>query len=152
MDLQTRSARQKRIEERRAVKELNNIGKRLAWVRTKVNLTQKEVSIATGIPCSSYGDRENGVRSEFYEEFTVLASYLNSMWQEKYSQSGLYPEYSGERLTKITQMFLMLGADDAEKSFERAKAELECKIFEIQRDSLKREEELRKQLDFFKVG
>lgn len=152
MDLQTRSARVGKINERRAAKELNNIGKRLIWLRSKLNITQKDVSEATEIPKSSYCDRESGVRTEYLEEYIVLAIFFDGLWQDKYEKKGNYPEYLGERLVKITQVFIMYGSDEAQKSFENEKSELKAKIFELQRDNLKREEELKRKLDLFRAG
>ena len=147
MDLQTRTARVGKINERRVAKELNNIGKRLIWLRSKLNITQKDVSEATEIPKSSYCDRESGVRTEYLEEYIVLALFFDGLWQSKYEKNGNYPEYLGERLVKITQVFIMYGSDEAQKSFENEKSELKAKIFQLQRDNLKREEELRRKLD-----
>ncbi len=40
---ETYSLRQSRVHEKRTIKELNQTGKRLEWLRNKLGLTQKEV-------------------------------------------------------------------------------------------------------------
>lgn len=146
----TRLARLEKINERRIVKNLNNPGKRLLWVRTKLNLTQTEIAKETGIPCSSYFDRENGVRTEFFEEYLLLATYLDKRWQAKYGKLR-YPEYCGEMVKHISPMFIIYGTDDLERNYEAAKASLMEKVAEMKAESERKQAELDRQIELFKA-
>lgn len=145
----TRLARLEKINNRRAVKEINNPGKRLIWIRVKLNLTQAEIAKETSIPYSSYSDRESGIRSDFYEEQLVIAAYLDRKWQAKYGKLR-YPEYEGQQVKSITPMWLMFGSDDVEKNHELVKARLMEKIAEMKADHERKQEELNRQLELFK--
>lgn len=146
----TEELRQKRVNERRAVKELNDAGRRLVWLREKLGLIQREIAEATGIPCSSYNDRESGVRTDYYEEHIVLAGYFNTLWQAKYSKNGgVYPSYQGHMVAKITPMFLQYGTDDIEKDHNLVIQEFKRKISEIERKHYEREQELKRQIEMF---
>ena len=146
----TRLARLEKINERRIVKGLNNPGKRLAWIREKLKLTQMEIARGTGIPCSSYFDRENGVRTEFFEEYLLLATFLDKHWQSKYGKLR-YPEYCGEMVKQISPMFLIFGTDDVERNYEIAKASLMERIAEMKAENERKQAELDKQLELFKA-
>lgn len=104
---QTVKLRKKRTEEKRHANELNNIGKRLSWVRTSLKLTLYQVSIMTGIPLATYKCHEKNQRTTYYEEYIVLADYFNGLWNTKFNKTA--PIYEGTRVTKITPMFLIFG-------------------------------------------
>lgn len=150
MNETTKEMRDKRVAERRCVKELNNIGKRLTWVREKLEITQREVSLATDIPASSYNDREAGVRTDYSEEYIVLSVFFNRLWQIKYSGKH-YPTYEGHLVEKITTLWLQFGADDLEKDHEAIIKNFKAKILQIQKEHFEREQELKRQLDMFEI-
>lgn len=144
----TRELRLKRINERRAVKELNNIGKRLCWIRTKLKLLQREISQATDIPTASYNDREAGVRTDYVEEYIVLSEYFDRLWQRKYCH-GSYPSYEGFEVKKITPMWLQFGTDDVERDVDFLKKQFSMMKVELEKQHYEREQNLRRQLDLF---
>lgn len=146
--MNTAELRRKRVDERRAVKELNNIGKRLCWLRLKLGLTQKEISLATDIPNASYNGREAGVRTDYNEEYIVLATFFNVIWQSKYKSKN-YPLYEGSEVKKITPMWLQYGSDDTEKDHEMIITGFKEKILQIQKDHFEREQALKRQLTMF---
>lgn len=115
----TAALRAEKTAERRQIKELNKPGDRLVWLRKQLRLTQKSVSIATGIPASTYNERELGVRSDYYEEQLVLSSFFDAEWQDRY-MGGRYPIYEGKTVTRITPMWLMFGHYETYEEIEVA--------------------------------
>lgn len=144
---ETSALRKARFDEKRSAKELNQVGKRIAWCREKLELTQREVCEATGIPPSSYCGRESGIRTEFLEEYLVLAVYFDREWQGKFSCE--YPFFSGREVKKITPDWLMFGDDAASKNAELLIQEFRIKLKEIEYDHWSREAELKRQLSLF---
>lgn len=144
---QTRLLRNQRVEEKRQVKELNNPGKRLGWVREKLELSFKEVSLGTGVPISSLHGREVGLRPELIEEFLVLSNFFNKAWKHKYKDS--YPFYCGSEVKKISTQWLMFGHDDVEANSEVIIQEYKIKLKELEEDYWYKEQELRRQLSLF---
>lgn len=146
MKQETKESRDKRIQERRAVKELNDTGRRLFWVRMKLKLMQREIAQATGIPQSSYNDRESGIRTDYYEEHIVLSAYLNTLWQQKYP-NGIYPSFEGHQVSKIDPMWLQYGKLDKDKDIDLINKEFQLKIAQMQKEAYEREQNLKRQLD-----
>lgn len=146
---QTKILRDARVSEKKAVKELNQIGKRLEWVRAKLDLSQREVCLATQIPPSSYHGRECGVRPELIEEFLVLAMFYNKLWIKKYTSGA--PFYNGQEVKKISTEWLMFGHSDIEANAETIIQEYQIKIREMEEEFFNKERELLRQLDMFKL-
>lgn len=94
--------------ERKLVKELNNPGQRITWVRQQLELSQKEVALSTGIPTTSYNEREAGVRTDYYEEFIVLSRYFNDEWHKAF-KTGRFPKYEGKIISSITATWIIFG-------------------------------------------
>lgn len=144
---QTKILRQSRVEEKRAAKDLNNPGKRIAWVREMLELTQKQVCDATGIPPSSFCGREAGVRTDFIEEYLVLAVVFHAEWIKKFS--GIFPLYKGQEIKKITVSWLMYGHDELDENAEMIINEFKLKVAELEREHWEKENELKMQLTMF---
>lgn len=142
---QTKILRQQRVEEKRQIKELNNTGARLLWVRNKLGLSQIEVSNATKIPPSSLCGREANIRPELVEEFLVLATFFNKCWKKKYS--GSYPLYNGEELKSISVEWLIFGHSDIEANAEVIIQEYQIRMKEMEEEFYMKEQELLRQLD-----
>lgn len=115
----TSKMRSEKFEERRQIKELNRTGDRLIWLRKTLRVKQKEISAATGIPLSSYNEREAGVRTDYYEEQLALSSFFDAEWQDRYS-GRRYPIYEGRTVTRITPMWLMFGHYETYEEIEIA--------------------------------
>jgi len=144
---ETRQLREKRFQDRRLAKDLNNTGKRLEWVRNKLELTQKEVSEATGIPRSSYCYREAGCRTDFLEEYLVLAVYFNGEWQKKFT--GYKPEFGGVEVKTVSTEWLMFGRNEVEENAQIILDEYRAKIAEMESEHWNNEAELKNQLRLF---
>lgn len=144
---ETRALRQARVDEKRSAKELNNVGKRILWCRERLELTQRDVCEATGIPPSSYCGREGGIRTEFIEEFLVLAVFFTREWGKKFKDG--YPSHCGQEITRITADWIMFGSDDLAKNAEVLIEEFKIRLREIEREHWNREAEMRRQLDMF---
>jgi transcriptional regulator with XRE-family HTH domain len=147
---QTKMLREARLQEKRSIKELNNIGKRLMWVREKLELTQREVCESTGLPASSYCGRECGIRPELAEEFVVLAMFFNKLWKAKFKGPD-YPQFNGQEIKKIGTEWLMFGHSDLEANAEAIIEEYQIKIRELEEEYFMKEAMLLKQLDMFKL-
>jgi transcriptional regulator with XRE-family HTH domain len=144
---QTRELRRQRSEGRRAAKDLNNPGKRLVWIREKLELTQREICTATGIPTSSYCGREAGIRTDFIEEYLVLAVFFQREWAKKYK--NYFPQFQNQEVKKVTVSWLMYGHDELDKNAEMIIEEFRLKIKDMERDHWEKETEMRKQLMMF---
>lgn len=92
------------------LRKLNNVGKRIAWVREQLKLTQYAVAKAVGISGASYFGREQGVRTYYHEEYKALSEFFNSKWKEKFTSS--YPSYGGIEIKKIKTLWLLFGEMD----------------------------------------
>jgi transcriptional regulator with XRE-family HTH domain len=149
-EAQTKILRSARLSEKTAVKELNPIGKRLEWVRTRLELSQKAVCDASGIPRSSYCGREAGVRAVLVEEYLVLAAVFNSFWTKKFKTG--FPLYNGEEVKKITFEWLISGRNDLDANAEALIEEYKIQLAEIERRFYEHEAELLRQLDMFARG
>lgn len=86
---------------------LNDLGKRIQWVRKKLELNLSDVSKDTGIPASNYYGREQGVRTYYFEEYLILAEYFNSKWSSKFNNH--FPKYNGNQIKKIHVLWIMFG-------------------------------------------
>ena len=84
---QTKLLRQTRVEEKRAIKDLNQTGKRMTWIRAKLELSQRQVCLDNEFPPSSFCGWECGVRPELHETFWALARYYNTKWNEKFNDN-----------------------------------------------------------------
>lgn len=144
---ETKALRKARVEEKRTVKDLNQVGKRLAWCREKLEITQREVCQATGIPYSTYCDREGGIRTEIIEEYLVLAVFFTREWEKKFQ--GNPPSYNGREIKKISAEWLMFGSDQLSRDAEDLIDQYKIKIQEMERDHWAREAELKNQLSMF---
>jgi transcriptional regulator with XRE-family HTH domain len=144
---QTRQLRRARSEERRAAKDLNNPGKRLVWTREKLELTQRHVCEATGIPTSSYCGREGGVRTDFWEEILVLAAFFDQEWKKKFKHNG--PSFNGAEVKRITISWLMFGLDEQVKSLEILIQEYKLDLKDMEERYFYNEAELKRQLNLF---
>jgi transcriptional regulator with XRE-family HTH domain len=144
---ETRKLRLARVEEKRTVKQLNHVGKRITWCRETLEMTQRNVCEATGIPPSSYCGREGGIRTDFIEEFLVLAVFFDREWQRKFSSP--YPYFNGQEVRKITPSWLMYGSDELAKNAELLIQEFKIKLQEIEHEHWQREAEMKRQLSMF---
>lgn len=147
---ETRALRKARLDEKRTASELNNVGKRIIWCRERLELTQREVCAATGIPTSSYCGREGGIRTGFIEEFLVLAVFFTREWEKKFKDG--YPSFCGQEITRVTADWIMFGSDDLAKNAEVLIEEFKIKLREIEREHWNREAEMRRQLNMFAEG
>lgn len=127
---ETAKMRAEKFEERRQIKELNRTGDRLIWLRKTLRIKQKEISAATGIPMSSYNERESGVRTDYYEEQLALASFFDSEFQDKY-KGKQYPVYEGRVVYKITAMWLMFGHYETYEDIKKLLWHVEFNLFLI---------------------
>lgn len=144
---QTRLLRLARTEEKRAVKELNQIGRRLLWVRERLDIRQADVCKGTGIPVSSYCGREAGLRPELAEEFLVLAMFFNKLWEARFKDG--FPSHNGQEVKKITTQWLMFGHDDVEANAEVIIEEYQIKLRDLEMEYFNKEAMLLNQLDMF---
>lgn len=147
---QTKMLREARLQEKRSVKELNNIGRRLEWVRAKLEINQRQVCEGTGIPASSYCGREAGIRPELAEEFVVLAMFFNKLWRMKFTGPD-YPFYNGQEIKKIGTEWLMFGHSDLEANAEAIIEEYRLELRQLEEAYFLKEAELLRQLDMFKL-
>lgn len=144
---ETRMLRQARVNEKRTTKELNQAGKRLQWCREKLELTQRGVCEATGIPTSSYCGREGGIRTDFWEEMLVLAVFFDREWQKKFTEG--YPQYNNQEMRRITVDWLFFGQDELSKNAEVLIKEFRIHLEEIERRNWEEQAELKRQLNLF---
>lgn len=99
-----------RTKEKARLAAANNIGKRLAWIRFHLEkISQTQVASESGIPCSSYKDLENNLRTTNYEDFLILSDYYSQKWLEKFVKFQAFPAYKEVEIRKITPMFLIFG-------------------------------------------
>ena len=145
---QTKMLREARLNERKAIKESNQIGKRLIWVREKLEMGQMQICEATGIPPSSLCGREAGIRAELVEEYLVLSIFFDRLWQSKYTEG--FPLHQGEEVRKISVQWLLFGHHDLDANAEDIIEQYQLRAAQIEEEFFRREQEKRKQLDFFK--
>lgn len=84
------------------LKSLNDISSRLVFCREHLRLKRNDIARLTGISQIALFERENGVRTQAYEEFLSLAEFFNSMWHGE-------PEYKGVKIPRVTASWLMFG-------------------------------------------
>jgi transcriptional regulator with XRE-family HTH domain len=144
---QTKILRSSRVMEAKAVKDLNPIGKRIEWVRRKLELSQRQVCDATKIPASSYCGREAGVRAILAEEYLVLAVTFDRLWRQRFKDA--YPSYEGEEIKRISIQWLLFGYDDVSSNAEAIIQEYQVRIKEMEEEFFNKEAELLRQLDMF---
>jgi len=144
----TKELRLKRMLEKKSVKEINNIGKRLAWCRIKLGLSKKDVALGTSIPESSYHGREEGLRTDYTEEYLVLAAFFNELWQKKYKTA--FPMYEGREVYQITPMWIQYGSDDALENAHQIISDLKRQNQELELRQIQQEMEHKRQLDMFR--
>lgn len=89
------------------LRNLNDVGERLRWVRTNLGLNSYDVATKAGIPVSNYYGREQGVRTYYIEEYLVIAEFFNQHWIEKFTEK--FPEYNGTPIKKIHVLWVMFG-------------------------------------------
>lgn len=89
------------------LRELNDIGSRIKWVRESLNIKRSEVVAETMIPMTNFVGRENGIRTHYVEEYLSLAEYFAPKWKSKFTIN--YPLFNGVEITKITPMWLIFG-------------------------------------------
>lgn len=145
--MQTKILRENRLVEKRAVKDLNQIGKRLMWVREKLELPQRTVCEATGIPPSSYCGRECGVRAELVEEYLVLATFFNQHWIKRFKGYG--PQFQGEEVKKITIEWILFGRNDVEANAQAIIEEYQMRIRQLEEEYFNKEAMLLSQIEMF---
>lgn len=101
--------RLERSNETRQIKELNDIGKRIRWCREVLGLTLKTVAERTGIPLSTYANRETGIRTDIFEEYLAIAQVFNEEYQCQIYLLRVLPQFESKPINKITTSFLMFG-------------------------------------------
>lgn len=144
---QTKLLRQARVDEKRQIKDLNQIGKRLQWIREKLDLSQRTVCIDNDIPPSTYCGLEGGIRAELVEVYLVLANYFNILWKDRFA--GSFPLYNGCEIKKITFEWILFGHNDSESNAEVIIQEYQIKLRDMEQEYFNKEAELLKQLDMF---
>ena len=88
------------------------MGARLKWIRKKLGMTQIGVSRGAGIPNTNLHDREEGMRTDQYEEILILARFLDRKWQNSFKKNRSYPEYDKKQVTEISAHWLFYGKID----------------------------------------
>jgi hypothetical protein len=144
---QTKQLRLARTEEKRTVKDLNQIGKRIEWVRLKLELTQVDVCEGTGIPKSSYCGREANVRAELIEEYFVLAKFFNDLWVKKFTDSK--PSFNGTEVKKISFEWIVVGYSDIEASTDLIINDYQINMRNMENEFFDREADLVRQINMF---
>jgi transcriptional regulator with XRE-family HTH domain len=134
-----------RQEETRQIKELNNVGERIRWCREILNLTIREVANASGMPIATYSNRENGLRTDLFEEYQALAQVFNAVFQEKYKKKK-YPKFEGREIASITTSFLMFGKVFDDSEIDCAMAEVSLNFIQREAEYLKKIEQLTKEV------
>ena len=107
--MNTNKSRHK-VKENADLRELNSVGKRIAWCRAQLGLNQHSVAVSIGISPASYFGREQGVRTYYHEEYRAIAAFFNSKWKEKFGQS--FPSYGGIEITKVKTLWILFGEMD----------------------------------------
>ena len=90
-----------RQKENSDLRSFNNVGKRIAWCREQLGLTQRRVAEETNISLANYAGREYGVRSIYHEEYLVLSRFFNEKWTTK--------TYEGTEINQVKVIWLMFG-------------------------------------------
>ena len=116
-------------------KQVSDLPKRLAFLKERLELTQKDIYTGTGMRQSAYNHLEGSGRSCRLEHFIILEKYFDNLWQVKYSKHRNYPFYKGNQLEDITVSWLICGSDYFVNKTNRF---LEC----VQEDFRRKEYEL----------
>lgn len=112
-----------RTSRRNEIRKHNNIGPRIRFARRKLGLAFMQMARDTGIPHMNLRDREDGVRTLYYEEILVLATYFDDKWQRKFKKKENFPCYKiNVPLLEITPQWIMFGGD---KLVESLRSEIE---------------------------
>ncbi|MGB1290505.1 MAG: hypothetical protein ACPG5Z_00135 [Pseudoalteromonas sp.] len=149
---ETVEKRRQRTLWRKAVKEENNIGKRIVWAAEKLDISFHKISEETGIPNSTLNDRTSGRRTDLPEEMRLLAYYFNELWKLKFHNGRFgYPVFEGEEISAITRDFLDFGHED--KNLKQLKQDYEKidKINQMLQRDLAIERQANRQLTLFKM-
>lgn len=140
MRQETLDKRLQRYCKKKAVIDGNNYGKRIKWVREKLGLTVTEIAKQTEIPRTTVADWEAGVRTLFYEEIFILATFFEKLWRLKFKESA--QSFEGSLIKTISTNFIFFGSDPTlEKMIELKKANDELiKKYELERLAKERAE------------
>jgi len=147
---ETESKRQSRNAKHKAVHEVNNWGKRLFWIRTKLKLTIYDVADSIDIPTSTISDWEGGIRpAGCFEMLALLTCYYNRLWCEKFKTS---PQMYQKKytVTEITRDFIEFGCEFSEEFYKEMLAKAE--VYRISIIEQIRRERDRDQIDLFDKG
>lgn len=139
--------RSKKVLERRFVKEINPVGKRLLWTRAKLGLSAKQVALEADVPPSTYCGRENGVRTGMHEEVLVIATILDAHWQSKFKEH--FPSFNGKEVRKISVLWILYGGDPYAEEYDAIIDGLKAEIREKEMMHAQTEAQLRSQLNMF---
>ena len=88
-----------------------SLSSRLTFLRNRLGLRQKDVSLKTEIPLSSYRNLESGAKTCNYEYILKLSMFFNLLWVEKYGKFRDYPRLNDLKVEEITTNWLMFGRD-----------------------------------------
>lgn len=111
-----------RSDFKRKLSSDNSMGKRLKWLRKKVDVGFRDIERALGIPESNIRSMENGGRTTIYEDLFLLADFFTKKLKEKFTTSN--PVYKGMEIDEISVPWLMVGMDHRKKVFEDALASI----------------------------
>jgi transcriptional regulator with XRE-family HTH domain len=134
-----------RQEETRQIKELNHTGKRIRWCRETLSLTIREVANASGMPLATYSNRENGLRTDLFEEYQALAQVFDAVFQDKF-KGKKYPKFEQKEIFCITPSFLMFGKVFDDSDFDSAITEISLNFRQKEHDYLKKIDQLTKEV------
>jgi hypothetical protein len=144
--------RKDRRELVKKVYEANPIHKRLVWIRGRLGLESSEVANGSGIPMTTYLDRENGRRTCYYEEILILAIYFQQKWKAKYGYSKMYPYFNDDQIEEITPMWLFFGRDSSLESAKKMLESIKEDFNSIELELIERNRDLENQIEMFKGG
>ena len=145
--MQTEELRNERRARRQATRELNNIGKRLAWIREKLGLSRSDVIEGTDIAPSSLSDWENGVRTSIYEYVWLLAKFYDELWRAKYDRH--FPKFEDVTVEDISFEFILIGRNLTLENAKRMAREIEGQIAHLKIQYESERAFLKSQLDLF---
>lgn len=138
---QERQKRHERLKRKKATYEANNVGRRLIWIRSKLEITHADIERGTDIPMSTYNDWESNIRTGHWEALAILAAFFNELWRVKFPTS--FPLYEGDEIAEVTPLFVMFGQDLKNKELLELKSEYKEKMNDIIFELEMKEKELR---------
>ena len=94
---------------KKEIREFNNIGKRLIFVKDKLGLTYKQISELCNIPLTNIKQLSVNGRWQNEIDYLYLSINLDAQWFNKYN--GEYPSYKGKTLSKISVNWIQFGCD-----------------------------------------